>query len=84
VISPERQKLYKPAPAAYNLCLEESGLPREAVGFVSANSYDVIGGLNAGFTTFWINRAGGVLDELGLTPNLEVPDLAELATVLGA
>ena len=84
VISPERQKLYKPAPAAYNLCLEESGLPREAVGFVSANSYDVIGGLNAGFTTFWINRAGGVLDELGLTPNFEVSDLAELATVLGA
>jgi 2-haloacid dehalogenase len=84
VISPESAKLYKPAPAAYLLCLEESGLPREAVGFVSTNSYDVMGGLNAGFTTFWINRAAGVLDELGLQPDLEVADLGELATVLGA
>ena len=59
-------------------------MAQDAVGFVSANSYDVIGGLNAGFTTFWINRADGVLDELGLRPDLEVPDLGELATVLGA
>lgn len=84
VISPETAKVYKPAPAAYQYGLGEIGLAQEAVGFVSANSYDVIGGLNAGFTTFWINRAGGVLDELGLQPDLEVPDLAELATVLGA
>jgi 2-haloacid dehalogenase len=83
VISPETAKVYKPAKEAYALGLREIGLAQEAVGFVSANSYDVVGSLNYGFTTFWINRSGGVLDELGLAPDLEVADLAELATVLG-
>ena len=37
-----------------------------------------------GYTTFWINRGGGILDRLGLEPDLEVADLAALADALGA
>ena len=84
VISAEPHRVYKPGAAAYDLGVTEIGLEKERIGFVSSNSYDVLGGLNYGFPTVWVNRSGAVLDELGLRPDLEVADLAELATALGA
>ena len=84
VISAEPHKVYKPGSAAYDLGVREIGLPKEEIGFVSGNSFDVMGGANYGFPTFWINRAGVPLDELGPQPMLVTRDLAELADRLGA
>ncbi len=84
VISAEPHGAYKPATAAYDLGVREIGLPREQIGFISSNSFDVMGGAHYGFPTFWLNRTGVPLDELGPQPDLVVKDLAELATVLGA
>lgn len=84
IISAEPYKVYKPGGAAYDLGLREIGRPKEEIGFVSSNSFDVMGSANYGFPTFWVNRGGGPLDELGPQPDLTVRDLAELATELGA
>ncbi len=82
IISGEARKVYKPAKAAYRMGVDEIARPREQIGFVSGNSYDVIGAVNFGFTTFWINRTGEPLDVLGPEPHWTGSDMQALADLL--
>jgi 2-haloacid dehalogenase len=83
VISVDEVRTFKPHPAVYALGPARLGLPREAIGFVSSNGWDVAGGKAFGFQVIWVNRQGAPLEELGVTPDLEVRDLQELAQALG-
>jgi 2-haloacid dehalogenase len=76
-------RTFKPHPAVYALGPARLGLSRETIGFVSSNGWDVAGAKAFGFQVIWVNRQGGPLDELGVTADLEVRDLAELAASLG-
>ncbi len=82
IISAERAKVYKPAPAAYGLAERMLGIAAAEIGFVSSNSFDVMGSANYGYPTFWVNRRGLTLDLLGPKPGLEVPDLMALTDQL--
>ncbi len=82
IISAEPYKVYKPSRDAYDLAVQRLGLTKEQIGFVSGNSFDVMGGKYYGYPTFWINRTGEPLDELGPQPDLVVTDLAALADKL--
>jgi 2-haloacid dehalogenase len=84
IISTEPHKLYKPGKAAYELGAREIGVNSDEVAFVSGNSFDVIGARNYGYPTIWVRRYGQPLDDLGLTPDMEVTDLLEMAEALGA
>lgn len=79
IISAEQAKVYKPAREAYGLAERKLGLRAEEIGFVSSNSFDVMGSANYGYPTFWVNRRGLTLDMLGPKPDLEVSDLTALA-----
>jgi 2-haloacid dehalogenase len=57
--------------------------PRVPQSFVSSNCWDVVGAKAYGFPVAWVNRLGAPLEELGVAPDLEVADLAELARALG-
>lgn len=82
VISGESIKTYKPSKRVYEMASQELGMPKEQIGFVSGNSFDVIGSKNFGYPTFWLNRVGELLDELDPKPDLITRDLAELAHTL--
>jgi len=84
VISAEPHKLYKPGRAAYEMGQREIGVEVKELGFVSGNSFDVIGATNYGYPTIWVRRYGQALDDLGLAPDLVVKDLDEMADALGA
>lgn len=84
MISAEPAKVYKPGRAAYDLGRREIGVEVEELGFVSGNSFDVIGAANYGYPTIWMRRYGQPLDDLGLAPDVVVTDLAEMADHLGA
>jgi 2-haloacid dehalogenase len=84
IISAEPHKVYKPGRAAYELGQTEIGVSIEELGFVSGNSFDVIGATNFGYPTIWVRRYGQALDAFGITPDLIVADLAEMADELGA
>jgi len=84
VISAEPHKVYKPGRAAYELGQREIGVSVEELGFVSGNSFDVIGAANYGYPTIWVRRYGQALDELGLKPDIIVGDLTEMANRLRA
>ena len=83
VVSVDEVRTFKPHPAVYALGAARLGLPRDAIGFVSSNGWDVAGAKAFGFSVAWVNRQGAALDELGVTPDLEVRDLGELARALG-
>jgi 2-haloacid dehalogenase len=83
VISVDEVRTFKPHPAVYALGPARLGLPRDAIGFVSSNGWDVAGAKAFGFRAVWVNRQGAPVEELGVAPDLEVQDLGQLAHALG-
>jgi 2-haloacid dehalogenase len=82
VISVDEVKIYKPNPQVYQLAVEKLGLEAGAIGFVSSNSFDIIGAASFGFSTYWVNRVINPLDELGFIPDTVIGELTDLADVL--
>jgi 2-haloacid dehalogenase len=68
LLSVEAVKKYKTAPEAYQLGPDAFKLPTREILFVSSNCWDAIGATWFGYTTFWINRGGQPLEELGAQP----------------
>lgn len=82
VISVDEVKIYKPSPQVYQLAVDQLRLEPNEIGFVSSNSFDIIGAAAFGFGTFWVNRAANSLDELGLIPDQAIAKLTDLVEVL--
>jgi 2-haloacid dehalogenase len=82
VISVDRVRIYKPHPSVYQLAVEELGVSRERIAFISSNFWDISGATAFGFRTFWINRAGAPQDELGFQPFAVLTGLDQLVTRL--
>ena len=82
VISVDPRKIYKPAPAVYRLAVEKLRTPKAAIAFVSSNCWDACGAKSFGFRTFWINRGGAPVDELGAAPDHVIKSLDELPELL--
>jgi 2-haloacid dehalogenase len=78
VLSVDELKIYKPAPAVYELAVKRLNTPKEQIGFVSSNCWDALGAKSFGFTVYWINRAGAPVDNLGLRPDSIVKSLDEV------
>jgi 2-haloacid dehalogenase len=78
ILSADLVKVYKPDPRVYELAPRMLGLPKEAIVFVSSNSFDVMGAKAYGFQVAWVNRSQAQADELGLTPDLVLTRLDEL------
>ncbi len=68
ILSVESVRKYKTAPEAYQLGPDAFKLPTREILFVSSNCWDAIGAAWFGYTTFWINRSGQPLEELGTQP----------------
>ncbi|CAN5291547.1 haloacid dehalogenase type II [soil metagenome] len=78
ILSVDAVKKFKTAPEAYQLGPDVFGVPARNILFVSSNCWDVCGASWFGYTTFWVNRAGAPLEELGVTPHAEGRTLSDL------
>ena len=83
VLSVDTLKFYKPHPAVYQQAADQLKVPKDAVGFVSSNFWDVAGAASFGFQTFWLNRAQLSADELGVTPTTTLQTLTDLVPIGG-
>lgn len=72
VISVHPLGTFKPPPRAYQPVLDQLGVGRREVLFISSNRWDVAGATAFGFACLWCNRAG--------MPD-EYPDLPPLAVI---
>lgn len=84
VLSVDAVKIYKPSPRVYELASQKMGVAASAIGFVSSNSWDVIGAKAAGLWTCWVNRSGAPEDELGFLPDARANTLADLTGLIKA
>jgi 2-haloacid dehalogenase len=83
VLSVDEVKIFKPDPRVYRIAVDRLGVPAKAIGFVSSNCWDAIGAKAFGFRTFWVNRAGAPVDEMGVRPDHELASLADLPALVG-
>ena len=82
VLSVDAVKIYKPSPAVYQLAATRTKLERAAIGFVSANFWDICGAGAFGYKTFWINRTGATPDALGYSADATLGSLSELVALV--
>jgi len=66
----------------YQLAATRTKLERAAIGFVSANFWDICGAGAFGYKTFWINRTGATPDALGYSPDATLGSLSELVALV--
>jgi 2-haloacid dehalogenase len=78
ILSVDAVQKFKTAPEAYQLGPDVFGLPAKRILFVSSNCWDVCGATWFGYTSFWVNRAGAPLEELGVAPHGEGRSLEDL------
>jgi len=82
VFSVDALQMYKPRPEVYQHAVSSLGVPREAIGFISSNFWDIAGATSFGFRTLWLNRASVPPDELGVAPIGVLSTLTELPDIL--
>ena len=78
VISVDAVRKFKTAPEAYQLGTDMLGVPPRDIVFVSSNGWDVCGASWFGYKTFWVNRGGAPMEELGVTPHGQGSLLSDL------
>jgi 2-haloacid dehalogenase len=69
VISTDEIRSCKPNPVAYRMARERLDLRREEILFAAFAAWDVAGAKWFGYPTFWVNRSGSPMEELGAQPD---------------
>ena len=84
ILSTDRVSAFKPDPRAYRTGVEALQLPKEQIVFAAFAGWDAAGARSFGYPTFWVNRLGQPVEELGVTPDASGPTLIELASFITA
>ena len=82
IFSIEEVKIYKPSSKVYDMPVKKYNIKNEEVAFLSANTWDVSGGGNYGFTSIWVNRNKNIFDNLDYKPKNEISGLNQLIDIL--
>ena len=82
IFSIEEVKIYKPSSKVYGMPIKKYNIKHEEVAFLSANTWDVSGGGNYGFTSIWVNRNNNIFDNLDYKPKNQITRLNQLLDIL--
>lgn len=82
ILSVERVRIFKPAPAAYGLGCTRFDAPADRIAFVSSNGWDVAGAATFGYRTLWVNRLNAPAERLPGRPVAELDSLDGLPDLL--
>jgi 2-haloacid dehalogenase len=89
VVTAQQAGAYKPAHRAFEVAFSRFDIPREQILHVAQSIYhDIVPARALGVSNVWVNRRKG-LEGYGATvpadatPDLEVPDLSSLASLVG-
>ena len=84
MLSTNAIRTYKPDPRAYQMGVDAFGLSLEEIAFAAFGGWDVAGAKWFGYTTFWVNRLGLPVEELGVAPDGVGRSLADLVPFIEA
>ena len=57
-------------------------IQKEKVAFLSANTWDVSGGGNYGYSSIWVNRNNNIFDNLDYQPKIQITNLKQLLPII--
>ena len=78
IFSIEEVGIYKPDSKVYDMPIKKYKIQKEEVAFLSANTWDVSGGGNYGYSSIWVNRNNNIFDNLDYKPKQEIKNLKDL------
>ena len=81
LFSIEEVGVYKPDSKVYDLPIKKYKIEKNEVAFLSANTWDVSGGGNYGYSSIWVNRNNTIFDNLDYKPKEEIKNLNELLDI---
>ena len=84
VISADEIKIYKTAPAVYQLAVDQLGVAPANISFQSSNAWDAHAASNFGFRVVWVNRFAQPQERLPGQPDVMLDNLKPLLAVVGA
>ena len=82
VFSIEQVGIYKPDSKVYDMPIKKYKIQKEQVAFLSANTWDVSGGGNYGYSSIWVNRNNNIFDNLDYKPSDEIKNLKQLLDIV--
>ena len=82
IFSIEEVGIYKPDSKVYNLPIKKYQIKKDEVAFLSANTWDVSGGGNYGYSSIWVNRNNNIFDNLDYKTKNEVKNLSQLLDII--
>jgi len=82
VLSVEAVEIYKPDPRVYQMAVDQLGLAKQNILFLSSNGWDIQGAKAFGFQTLWVNRNGAPAERLGNPPDAVQNNLSNLAEMV--
>jgi 2-haloacid dehalogenase len=82
IFSIDEVKVYKPSSKVYELPIKKYQIKKEEIAFLSANTWDVSGGGNYGYSSIWVNRNNNIFDNLDYKPKNEVDNLEQLLDII--
>ena len=82
IFSIEEVKIYKPSSKVYDMPIKKYNIKKEDAAFLSANTWDVSGGGNYGFSSVWVNRNNNIFDNLDYIPKNQISELNQLLDIL--
>ena len=78
IFSIEEVGIYKPDSKVYDIPIKKYKIQKEEVAFLSANTWDVSGGGNYGYSSIWVNRNNNIFDNLDYLPKIQITNLKQL------
>ena len=82
IFSIEEVGIYKPDAKVYDIPVKKYKIKKEEIVFLSANTWDVSGGGNYGYSSIWVNRNNSIFDNLDYIPKKEVKNLNQLLDIV--
>ena len=82
LFSIEEVRIYKPNSKVYDMPIKKYKIHKNEVAFLSANTWDVSGGGNYGYSSIWVNRNNNIFDNLDYKPKEEVKNLKQLLDII--
>ena len=82
IFSIEEVGIYKPDSKVYNLPIKKYQIKKDEAAFLSANTWDVSGGGNYGYSSIWVNRNNNIFDNLDYKPKNEIKNLKQLLDIV--
>ena len=82
IFSIEEVGIYKPDSKVYDIPVKKYHMKKNEIAFLSANTWDVSGGGNYGYSAIWVNRNKNIFDKLDYFPKNEIKNLNQFLDII--